>query len=177
MYDDRMRITLFVGTQKGAFLFTSNRSRKKWKMEGPLFPGWKVTAVGRDGDGGFVAATSSDIYGPCVQRSGDLREWTIAKKSPAYTKKSGIRFKQVWTFEHLGESLLAGVDEAGLFKSLDHGETWREVKGLTAHETRDSWFPGFGGLCAHHIVTDGKKDIWCGISAVGVFGSKDGGKS
>jgi hypothetical protein len=172
-----MRTQLFVGTKKGAFLYSSDSARESWKMEGPLFPGWSVSAVARDGAGGFVAATSSDIYGPCIQRSPNLREWKIAEKSPKYSEKSGFKFKQVWTFAALGNSLLAGVDEAGVFRSDDHGETWSELKGLSSHETRSAWFPGFGGLCAHHLITDGKDKIWCGISAVGVLGSKDAGKS
>jgi hypothetical protein len=32
-------VLLLVGTMKGAFLFRSNRSRARWEMGGPHFPG------------------------------------------------------------------------------------------------------------------------------------------
>ena len=170
-----MKVQVFVGTQKGAFIYSSDGARREWTVEGPLFPGWKVTAAGRDGAGGFLAATSSDIYGPSIHRSPDLRDWDLADESPAYTKESGFRLNQVWTFEAVGERVFAGVDQAGLFASSDRGVTWQEVPGLTDQDSRPAWAPGFGGLCAHHITTDGDQRIWCGISSVGVFGTEDGG--
>ena len=51
-----MQVEVFVGTEKGAFVFRSDRQRKSWQIEGPLFKGWKVTAVRRV-DGGFVLGT------------------------------------------------------------------------------------------------------------------------
>ena len=44
---------------------------------------------------------------------------------------------------------------------------------------RAAWFPGAGGLCAHALLTDPRDParLWCGISAVGVFRSDDGGAS
>ena len=35
-------VLLLVGTMKGAFLFRSDRRRKKWDMAGPYFPGLSV---------------------------------------------------------------------------------------------------------------------------------------
>ncbi len=71
----------------------------------------------------------------------------------------------------------AGVADAGLFRSEDAGETWTPVSGLNDHKTREAWCPGAGGLCAHSILIDptNASRLWCGISAVGVFRSEDGG--
>lgn len=66
-----------------------------------------------------------------------------------------------------------------MFKSEDGGATWREVEGLSGHPSRESWQPGLGGLILHSIVLDPSEGdrMWVGISAVGVFGTNDGGGS
>jgi hypothetical protein len=43
-----VNVLLIVGTDKGAFLLRSDAARARWTVEGPLFKGWKVTAVERD---------------------------------------------------------------------------------------------------------------------------------
>ena len=61
--------------------------------------------------------------------------------------------------------------------ATDGGATWAHVEGLTNHPTRPEWQPGTGGLILHSIVphpTDPAR-IWVGISAVGVFETRDGG--
>ena len=55
-----MSVRLLVGTAKGGFRVTSD-DRRQWKVEGPFFKGWKVTAGLRVEGGGFVAAVASDI--------------------------------------------------------------------------------------------------------------------
>ena len=35
-------VRLLVGTRKGAFVLTSDGSRKKWEVEGPHFAGWEI---------------------------------------------------------------------------------------------------------------------------------------
>src|SRR5688572_5594053 len=41
-------VLVLVGTMKGAFILSSNESRKKWKVDGPHFPGEAVYAVAYD---------------------------------------------------------------------------------------------------------------------------------
>lgn len=172
-----MDINLLVGTVKGAFLLSSDSAREDWKVEGPLLKGWKVTAASRGNDGDYLLGSASFVYGPAVHRSRDLRDWRQVESSPRYAEDSGFKLEQIWTFGRAGERLLAGVDQAGLFASDDGGETWQLVEGLTDHETRSNWYPGFGGLCAHSVLSDPKDParLWVGISAVGVFRSEDGG--
>jgi photosystem II stability/assembly factor-like uncharacterized protein len=84
--------------------------------------------------------------------------------------------EQIWTFHTRGDRLYAGVADAGLFTSDDGGSAWSPVEGLNEHPTRPGWFPGFGGLCAHRILTSDDQ-AWVGISAVGCFRSDDGGST
>jgi len=198
------RVQAIVGTDKGAFLLRSDDSRSDWEIEGPLFKGWKVTASLRDQRGRFIVATASDVYGAAIHVSDDLKEWRQIENGPAWPKASssnggagsaagsgdseghsggdsgsedGRKLNQIWTIVSAGDRLYAGVDVAGLFASDDGGESWSPVDGLNEHETRAAWYPGAGGLCAHVILVDPHRPerVWCGISAVGVFRTDDGG--
>ena len=172
-----MGVVAMVGTDKAAFLIRGDDARKSWKIEGPIFKGWKVTATARDASGRYVAATASEVYGPALHVSDDLVEWRQIEKGPAWKEGGDRKMKQIWTLAPGPDRLYAGVDEAGLFESADGGESWTPVDGLNEHPTRSAWYPGAGGLCAHAVLTDPKnpKRLWCGISAVGVFRSDDGG--
>ena len=35
-------VRVLVGTRKGAFILTSDGTRKQWKVNGPIFGGWEV---------------------------------------------------------------------------------------------------------------------------------------
>jgi photosystem II stability/assembly factor-like uncharacterized protein len=192
-----MNVVVIVGTEKGAFVCRSDERRANWEIDGPLFKGWKVTASNRSPSGRYLIATASQVYGPALHVGSDLKGWRQIESGPAFPAAArspatagnenqdpveGVRqpkLNQIWTI-HCGPSRhYAGVDTAALFSSDDDGETWRPVTALNDHPTRHSWFPGAGGLCAHSVLVDpGRPDrIWCGISAVGVWRSDDGGKS
>ncbi|MFG0318736.1 MAG: exo-alpha-sialidase [Planctomycetota bacterium JB042] len=169
-----MAIEILVGTVKGGFRL-SERPGGAWTVEGPFFKGWRVTAFGETGSG-WLAATASPVYGAAVHRSDDLRTFRPVDRGPAWSGESGHELRQVWTFARAGEVQFAGAEEAGLFRSDDGGATWSLVPGLTDHSSREAWFPGFGGLCAHAVLaTPDARRLWVGISAVGVFRSDDGG--
>ena len=174
-----MQIQALVGTAKGGFLFTSTEARDHWQIEGPLFKGWKVTAAHRTAEGTYLVATASDVYGPALHRSRNLRDWTQVQAGPAYDKGGDRKLNQIWRVASGHGRVFAGVDEAGLFESRDDGESWMPVEGLNEHETRSAWFPGAGGLCCHAVLLDPDNPgrLWCGISAVGVFRSDDGGRT
>lgn len=172
-----MGVVAIVGTDKAAFVLRSDKARRNWTIDGPHFKGWKVTASTRDAKGRYLAATSSQVYGPAVHVSEDLKQWRQIENGPAWAKGATRKLNQIWTLVPAGKRMYAGVDEAGLFQSDDGGESWSSVEGLNEHPTRSAWFPGNGGLCAHAVVVDraNPRRIWCGISAVGVFRSDDGG--
>jgi photosystem II stability/assembly factor-like uncharacterized protein len=162
-----------IGTEKGAYFLDKNGG---WQVDGPRFPGWKVSAFGRAPDGTYLAGLGSNWFGASVHRSDDFDKWDQVASGPSYPSDLNRKLTQIWTFHTSGDRVYAGVDQAGLFTSDDQGITWDPVVGLNEHESRPGWEPGFGGLCAHHILTDGDR-IWVGISAVGVFRSDDGGKT
>ena len=171
-----MLTVIFVGTDKGAFLMRSH-DRTRWALEGPLFKGWKVTAAGHGPDGRFIAASASHVFGPLLHVSRDLVHWEAVPDGPRY--RQGRRLEQIWTIASTRRGLYAGVAEAGLFFAEDTEGPWVPVPGLNDHPTRDAWQPGLGGLCVH-VVLENPRDsdqLWCGISAVGVFRSDDGGQS
>lgn len=165
--------TLVIGTEKGAYLLTGSED---WSVKGPLFPGWKVTAFGRAPDGTYLAGLASNWFGASVHRSADLSEWEQVANGPAHPEGSDRKLNQIWTFTTQDDTVWAGVDDAGLFRSDDNGLTWEPVPALNEHSSRKSWFPGAGGMCLHHILHDGPR-LWVGISAVGVFRSEDGGET
>jgi hypothetical protein len=86
---------------------------------------------------------------------------------------------QIWKLHCAGDSVYAGVSEAGLFVSTDQGRSWQPVEGLNDHPSQPSWSPGFGGLALHSILSDaGNPDrMWVGISSSGVFRTDDGGRT
>lgn len=163
---------ILVGTEKGAYLL--NESGADWQVEGPMFPGWRVTAFGETADGTHVAGVGSSWFGVGVHHSDNLLDWKPSDSPPAWPEGSDRKMEEIWTFHNQGDRLLAGVAQAGLFASDDGGMAWDPVTGLNEHETRDRWFPGAGGLCAHRILS-GNESTWVAISAVGVFRSDDDG--
>lgn len=179
-------VVLMVGTHKAAFLFTSDLSRRKWRMHGPyLTSDSSIFHMAYDPREDTVfAAVNRTVWGPEVQRTRDLgNTWSASKNEPRFTAGSGETVKRVWHIEP-GRPwepgvLYAGVEPAALFKSEDNGETWQEMKTLSSHPTRSQWQPGFGGLCLHSIALDPmrRERMYVGISAVGVFRTDDGGES
>lgn len=181
---NRGDVLLLVGTRKGAFFLSSDKTRKKWSVSGPHHAGSDVFHMAYDQrDGGAVfVAINSPIWGPEIQRSRDLgATWQPATRNPSFGEGRKDQVEKVWHVAPGRSSepgaVYAGVSPAALFKSVDGGDAWAEVESLTAHPSHDQWEPGFGGLCLHSMVLDPTNDdrMWVAISAVGVFGTEDGG--
>ena len=88
-----MSVRLLVGTAKGGFWVTSG-DRREWKVDGPFFKGWKVTAGLRRESGDFVVAVASDVYGPAVFLSHDGEEWQQVEDGPAYPDGGDRRLRR-----------------------------------------------------------------------------------
>jgi photosystem II stability/assembly factor-like uncharacterized protein len=66
-------VRVLVGTKKGAFILTSDGTRKKWQVSGPLFAGWEVFHMkGSPADPNrLFASQTSGWFGQILQRSSD----------------------------------------------------------------------------------------------------------
>jgi hypothetical protein len=189
-------VRLLVGTAKGAFVLTSDGHRETWEVTGPLFGGWEVYHVnGSPADPDrLYASQSNEWFGQVIQRSDDGgRTWEPAGNDFAYDGDAGTHqyydgsevpwtFTRVWNLTPSADdpdTVLAGVQDAALFRSDDGGQTWTELAGLRGHGTGPSWQPGAGGLCLHTILAhpDDPARMLVAISAAGVFATEDGGAS
>ncbi len=190
------KVRVLVGTRKGAFLITADGTRDDWKVAGPLFGGWEIYHVkGSPADPDrLYASQSSGWSGQVVQRSDDGgRTWEAVGNEFAYAGVPGTHqwydgtphpweFARVWHFEpapHDPDTVFAGVEDAGLFRSTDGGRSWVELDALRTHSTGQTWQPGAGGLCLHTILIDPADTdrMYVAISAAGAFRTDDGGVS
>ena len=66
-------VRVLVGTRKGAFILTSDGTRKKWDVAGPFFAGWEIYHLkGSTLDPNRIyASQSSGWFGQIIQRSDD----------------------------------------------------------------------------------------------------------
>ena len=184
-----MRVILALGTKKGLFLAESDEARREWEVCGPLTSGtWAFYGAAFTREAGepvLYGGGASNWYGPAVWRSADLGQtWTHSSDGLSYGTGHGVGtgddqpdVTQVWRVVAAHGALYAGVEPAGLFKSLDRGATWAEVAGLRAHPSRLDWRPSNGGLSLHAVTahpTD-PRQLWVGISAGGILCTADGG--
>jgi hypothetical protein len=187
-------VRVLVGTRKGAFVLTSDGSRKTWTVNGPHFAGWELYHVkGSPADPNRIyASQSSGWFGQIMQRSNDGgKTWEPVGNKFAYDGVPGTHqwydgtphpweFKRVWHLEpsHTDpDTVFAGVEDAAMFKTTDGGQNWAELSGLRMHDTGKHWQPGAGGLCLHTILIDpaNPRRIFVAISAAGAFRTDDGG--
>ncbi|MER3397052.1 MAG: glycoside hydrolase [Chloroflexota bacterium] len=179
-----MTVLLLVGTRNGGFIIRSP-DRKSWEVTDHFFESWSIQHVTYDWrDGSVYAAVNSHIYGPMVARSTDLgKTWVHSSAGLTYGEGSRARVKQVWQLcpgppSRPGE-LWAGVEDAGLFRSRDHGRTWEHIESLRRHPTVAAWEPSGGGLILANVLIDPDDPdrIWVGVGAGGVYRSDDGGQT
>lgn len=173
------RVELLIGTKKGAFILDSDGSRTNWRVRGPFCETWPIHHFVRAGNGALYAAGGNAWYGPAVWRSDDgSASWQHSSAGLTYGDDQP-KITTIWNLTPSNGTLYAGVEPAGLFRSVDGGQTFSHVAGLREHPSQPAWEPGNGGLCLHSIAphpTDPKR-LWVGISAVGTFETTDGGET
>jgi photosystem II stability/assembly factor-like uncharacterized protein len=189
------RVRLLVGTRKGAFVLTADGKREAWDVSGPHFGGWEIYHLkGSPADPNrLYASQSSGWFGQLTQRSDDGgAAWEPVGNEFAYQGETGTHqwydgtqhpweFKRVWHIEPSPtdpDTVYAGVEDAGLFRSSDGGRTWQELPGLRSAKGH-LWQPGAGGMCLHTIIQDPADPgrLFVAISAAGAFRSDDAGET
>ena len=157
------RCVLLVGTPKGAFILEGDARRRDWRLRGPLCEDWPIHDISVEpGTGALLAGGGSPWWGPAVWRSEDLGEtWTHSSEGLTYGD-DGPKVTTVWNVTATADAIYAGVEPAGLFRSVDRGRTWTHVEGLTAHPSRPEWVAGNGGLILHTIVPHPTDPDACG---------------
>jgi hypothetical protein len=189
-------VRLLIGTKKGAFVLESDGSRRSWSITGPHFAGWEVYHIqgSRANPDRLFASQSTGWYGQVVQRSddggvswnpvgNDFRFEGVTDTHKYYDGSDRPwSFVRVWQFATAKDDpdfVLAGVEDAALFRSLDGGLTWSDLGALRDRANGREWQPGAGGMCLHSILVDDRdrSRIDVAISAAGVFGTTDGGAS
>src|SRR3954454_18316661 len=162
-------VRVLVGTRKGAFILTADGKRDNWKVCGPHFAGWELYHMkGSPADPNrLYASQSSGWFGQQIQRSDDGgKSWEPVDNTFVYEGEVGNHlfydatptpweFTRAWHLEPSltdPDTVYAGVQDAALFKSVDGGQSWHELRGLREHGSGPSWQPGAGGMCLHTIV-------------------------
>lgn len=193
-------VRIWVGTRKGAFVFSS-KDRKKWDTGGPFFAGEEVHHVAQDprDPKRHYAAVGNAWFGPHLHASTDNgkswkitekglevkgitgKSWQITEKGQELKEIPDAPLKRIWNIapgaaDEPGVVYLGG-DPGVLFRSGDHGANWEMVAGLNNHPTREKWNPGAGGMMVHSIQCLGEGRLIVGISAAGAFRSSDSGKT
>ena len=189
-------VRVLVGTRKGAFVLNSDGKRERWDVSGPHFAGWEIYHVkGSPADPDrLFASQSNGWFGQLIQRSDDGgKTWEPVGNKFSYDGDPGTHqwydgtphpweFARVWHLEPSlddPDTVYAGVEDAGLFRSADGGQSWQELPGLRCHDSGPGWQPGAGGMCLHTIIVDPGQPgrMFAAISAAGAFRSDDAGQT
>ena len=187
-------VRVLVGTKKGAFVLTSDGTRKDWKVSGPHFAGWEIYHMkGSPADPNrLYASQTSGWFGQKIQRSDDGGEtWEPVGSDFRYEGTPGTHlwydgtphpweFARIWHVEPSltdPDTVYAGAEDAAFFRTTDGGTSWQELPGLRTHPSAPVWQPGAGGMGVHTIVQDPSHPgrIYIAISAAGAFRSEDYG--
>src|SRR6058998_814306 len=151
----------------GQVIQRSNDGGKTWES-----PGGGLTA-----EGGMPKVSNKFVYDTSAETGKPLttHQWYDGTQHP-------WEFKRVWHLEPSltdPDTVYAGVEDAGLFRTSDGGKTWQEFAGLRGHGTGPKWQPGAGGMCLHTVLLDpsNPRRMYVAISAAGAFRTDDGGNT
>ena len=160
-------VLVLVGTMKGAFVFCSGASRKRWKAGGPYSIGSPVYAMaydGRDGRHRLWWAQQSFRWGCSLVSSDNYGKTTTEpeKYSVKFPESSELTLKNIWQIHVPAgrdnmNTLYCGVEPSALFVSRDGGQSWSAIPGNIGSAAALVWAPqrpntlyaaGTGGLWA-----------------------------
>src|SRR4029077_14920220 len=130
------RVVLCIGTKKGLFVAESPKPRRRFALRGPFSPGVAVYSALIDtrGTPRIYASSCNPFFGMKVLRSTDVgKTFKETKSAPAFAKEDGRALANIWSLvPGPGKNeVWAGVEPASLFKSLDGGDSWEKIPGIT----------------------------------------------
>ena len=189
-----MSDTLLVSTRKG--LFTINRQAAGWSIDHVDFLADNVTLALHDPrDGRRYAALDHGHFGVKVHRSTGTGWEEIA--FPAYPPKpEGHEELDMWgrplpwSTQRIWALIPGGPNEpgviwcgtlpGGLFRSDDHGTSWRMIRSLWDHPKRSKWMGGGADLPGlHSICVDPRnpRHVTVAVSTGGLWFTDDAGET
>ena len=174
---------IVAGTDKGLVIYQQHT--EGWEIKDIAFIGLPIGAFHQDQSGRWWVAINHKHWGPKLYLSENQGENFREVSSPKF---GGFEqsLKSIWTIksQQVGpiERLFIGTEPAALFMSEDLGNSFKELKALSEHPTRDSWQGGGKGSKSpflHTIVFNpiDSNELMVGISCAGIFKSKDLGNS
>ena len=142
-------VRVLVGTRKGAFVLSSDGKREEWDVSGPHFAGWEIYHLkGSPADQDrLYASQCSAWFGQVIQRSDDGgvtwepvgNEFSYSGEPSTHQWYDGTphpwEFARVWHLEPSlddPDTVYAGVEDAGLFRSTEGGGNGRNWPGCAA---------------------------------------------
>ncbi len=176
-----MSTILMIGTRKGLWLGTSDDERRDWEFSGPHHDMEEVYSCLVDTRGDrprLFAGAASPWTGPQIQVSDDLGETWRPTSGAHFPEELDTSVERVWQLVPAGESTVyAGTEPGAVFRSDDHGETFRLERALWDHPHREQWGAGFGGQAFHTILPhpDDPDSVTVAISTGGCYQTSDGG--
>lgn len=187
-----MSDTILVSTRKG--LFTVARGADGWAITSSDFLGDNVSlAIADRRSGAVYAALDHGHFGVKMHRRDGAAWKEIA--TPAYPQKpEGLEENDMWgrpipwSAIRIWALACGGADQpgviwcgtipGGLFRSDDHGESWRICESLWRHPKRSQWMGGGADLPGlHSICVDPRNSdhVCIGVSTGGLWFTGDGG--
>jgi len=156
-------VRILVGTRKGAFIITSDGTRKQWNVSGPFFAGWEIYHMkGSPADPNRIyASQTSGWFGQVIQRSDDGgKTW-----NPPGTKPED----------------LVGAD--GMPKGTSNMFLYDTSPETGAPLTTHQWYDGtqhpweFKRVWHLEPSPSDPDTVYAGVEDAAIFRSTDGGKS
>ena len=157
------KVRVLVGTRKGAFILTSDGTRKRWKVSGPHFAGWeiyhmKASPVNPDR---IYASQTSGWFGQIIQRSDDGgKRWNTPGSSREELQSPDGMPK--------GES-----------NKFVYDTSPQTGKPLTTHQWYDGTQHPWEFKRVWHLEPSlhDPEHVYAGVEDAAIFESRDGGKS
>lgn len=175
---------LIAATDKGLMVY--QKTHGTWTLKDIQFIGMPVGCFHHDDrNGTWWVAINHKHWGPKLYKSVDEGE-TFKEIAVPKFESTEHRLKSIWTISH-GQyddpnKLYIGVEPAAIFVTVDEGDSFQELTGLSEHPSRTAWQGGGKGsrnpfLHSILIDPDDTSHLTVGISCAGVFQSFDNGTS